>query len=304
MYRSWCRRVGHSISKPTIAKIADFLLYLRRSKNLSAIPIAGYRSMLSSTFRFYLPEISDSSVLRDLIRSFKIERPISQNRVPPWDLSLVLNFLRSSKFEPLSQSSLRELTKKTVFLLALASAKRIGELQAISKEVSWQGQTIFLSYLPEFHAKTESESNALPRSFPITSLSDFVGNMEEELLLCPVRCLRRYIQVMSSLRPHPRTLLVSPRNPCRALSKKALSFFLREVITQASDSLGDPGPSIRPRAHSIRGMATSAAFLQNVSIKHILEAASWKSASLFSSLYLKDIQFSSPSGFVAANACV
>ena len=31
VYRSWCHRHGHSVSRPTISKVADFLLYLRRS---------------------------------------------------------------------------------------------------------------------------------------------------------------------------------------------------------------------------------------------------------------------------------
>ena len=31
VYMSWCHRHGHSVSRPTVAKVADFLLYLRRS---------------------------------------------------------------------------------------------------------------------------------------------------------------------------------------------------------------------------------------------------------------------------------
>ena len=41
-----------------------------------------------------------------------------------------------------------------------------------------------------------------------------------------------------------------------------MSYFLREVISQVSVSDPVPGPSIRCRAHSIRGMATSVAFLR------------------------------------------
>ena len=51
-YRNWCHRRGRSVSSPTIPKIADFLLYLRRSLHLSYSSIASYRSMLSATFRF------------------------------------------------------------------------------------------------------------------------------------------------------------------------------------------------------------------------------------------------------------
>ena len=79
--------------------------------------ILGYRAMLSSVFRFKLPEISSSSVLRDLIRSFKVEAPVRSIGPPSWDLDLVLRFLSSSAFEPLTSSSLRDLTKKVLFII-------------------------------------------------------------------------------------------------------------------------------------------------------------------------------------------
>ena len=77
--------MGHSVSCPSIPKIADFLLYLRHSLHLSYSSITSYRSMLSSVFRFVLPSISSHPVLHDLLRSFRIERPLPSSRVPPWD---------------------------------------------------------------------------------------------------------------------------------------------------------------------------------------------------------------------------
>ena len=46
------------------------------------------------------------------------------------------------------------------------------------------------------------------------------------------------------------------------------------------------------RAHSIRGMSASAAFMRNQSVSKVLEAATWRSNSVFSSFYFKDICFS------------
>ena len=110
VYRSWCRRHGHSVSRPMVAKVADFLLYLRRSLSLSYSSIASYRSMLSSVFRFILPEVSSHFVLHDLLRFFRLERPLSPSRVPPWYLLVVLQFLCGPPFEPLAPASLRALT--------------------------------------------------------------------------------------------------------------------------------------------------------------------------------------------------
>ena len=207
-YRAWCRSQGHSISRPSISKIADFLLYLRRYFHLSYSSIASYSSMLSAVFRFVLPEVSSHPVLHDLLRSFRIERPLPSSLGPPWDLLRVLSLLRGPPFEPLASCSLRDLSRKVPFLVSLATAWCVGELQAVSASVSFSGEDIFLSCLPEFRAKSESASNPLRRSFSVRCLWDFVGNLPDELLLCPVQALRIYLQRTSSISPRPQSLCV------------------------------------------------------------------------------------------------
>ena len=56
------------------------------------------------------------------------------------------------------------------------------------------GHDLVLSYLPEFVAKTESPSNPIPRTFILKPLVDFAHNLENELLLCPVRALKIYLE--------------------------------------------------------------------------------------------------------------
>ena len=134
---SWCHSHGHSVSCPSLSKVADFLCWLRSSKNLSVSSVKGYRSMLCAVFSFHLPSLSTHAVLRDLLRSFCLESAERQLRPPAWDLSLVLRYLNTSAFEPLSVAPLRALTQKVLFLLALATAKRVGELQALSSVVTF-----------------------------------------------------------------------------------------------------------------------------------------------------------------------
>ena len=262
--------------------------------------------MLSGVFRFVLPWISTHFVFHALLRSFRLERPLSSSRVPPWGLLSVLHFLRGPPFEPLASCSLRDLTQKVLFLVSLATGHCVGELGVVSRAVSFSGSDVFLSYLPEFRAKTESSVNPLPHSFCVQSLADFVGDLPGELLLCPVRALRHYLSRTASLSPRPRSLFVCPRSPSRPLSKNALSFFLHDVISHAfSSSSSFAGSSFASSsrsssaswAHSVHGVAASWAFARNASLSSTLAAASLSSASVFTSFYLSDVQFSSSQGF-------
>ena len=243
--------------------------------------------MLSVVFHFQLPTLASHPVIRDLLRSFCLESTGRQLRPPAWDLSMVLRFLNTSTFEPLATVSLRALTQKVLFLLALATAKRVGELQALSSVVTFVHGDACLSYLPQFVAKSESLTRSIPRSFLVKPLSDFAAGLDNDLLLCPVRALRVYLDRIAPLAPLRHRLFVSPRCPSRSISKNAVSFFLRDVIFSA----GAAGPKVgRLRAHDVRGVSTSVAFHRNWSVSAVLDLATWSSSSVFSSFYLRDLQ--------------
>ena len=78
-------------------------------------------------------------------------------RPSAWDVALVLQSLTGAPYEPLRICDGRFLAQKTLFLLALASAKCIGELHALLYRVShsrgW-GEVSF-SFVPGFVAKTQ-----------------------------------------------------------------------------------------------------------------------------------------------------
>ena len=52
------------------------------------------------------------------------------------------------------------------------------------------------------------------------------------------------------------------------------------------------------RAHSVRGIATSLNFWKNRSISQVLQAATWKTPSVFAKHYLKDMEKYSPEDLV------
>ena len=117
--------------------------------------------MLTTVLRWSIPDLVDSPLLRDLIRSFSNKNPVPRRIPPEWDLTVVLSALTKAPYEPLGATSFRNLTMKTLFLLSLATTKRVSELQALSKKVAWVGSDLSLQYLPSFVAKTEGPSNPL-----------------------------------------------------------------------------------------------------------------------------------------------
>ena len=289
-FRDWCKAQGHTSSNPSIQKIADFLVYLRQDCGLSSSSIKGYKAMLSGVFSLRGLDIAGDQVLRSVIRACSSQpaRP-PRSLTPPWNLDVVLRFLTQAPFEPLQQSSIRDLTRKTLFLLALATAQRVSELQALSYKTSLQGDDLVISFLPEFIAKTDTESYQSPRDFRVRCLSNLVGPEEDERLLCPVRAVRHYLHRTCSP-SRPRHLFLSVKRPAQAMSKAALSFFLRDTIRSAHHSFPDAaGPVLRVRAHDIRGMATSLLLWRNCSIPEILRAARWKTRSVFADHYLREI---------------
>ncbi len=80
--------------------------------------------------------VGDQSIGKNLLairflRGIRRLRPPVRPRMPTWDLAVVLEALSKATFELLEEVPLRFLTVKTVFLLAISSLKRVGDLQAI-----------------------------------------------------------------------------------------------------------------------------------------------------------------------------
>ena len=87
-----------------------------------------------------------------------------------------------------------------------------------------------MSFQPHFVAKTERVDAPVPRSFRVLSLREFVGDLEEGSLFCPVRAVNIYLRRTSSVVVRASSLFVFPRSSSPPISKNAVSYFLREVI--------------------------------------------------------------------------
>ena len=152
----WCRGRGVTPVDATMPMIVDFLIHLRRDKSFSLSALKGYHAAISSVLSLKRVDLANSRELTMLFRSFSKSCSPTDLRTPAWDVALVLQSLTVAPYEPLRDADERYLAHKTLFLVALASAKRVGELHALSHRVShslgWK--EVSFGFVPGFVAKT------------------------------------------------------------------------------------------------------------------------------------------------------
>ncbi|XP_056408050.1 uncharacterized protein LOC130306231 [Hyla sarda] len=83
---------------------------------------------------FFDTSIADHKWIKRFFGAVARLKPKISNLSAPWDLNIVLTSLTREPFEPLSDSSIKFLTWKSVFLTAFTTARRVSEIQAFSIE--------------------------------------------------------------------------------------------------------------------------------------------------------------------------
>lgn len=311
---SWCN--SHSIrpADPSSSEVANFLAWLSSDMNLAASTIKGYRSAISTTLRqLGSPGFSEDQLLRDVTRAISLQEARAPRRVPRWDLFLVLGILREDPFEPLSDISFKFLTLKTAFLLALATGRRRSEIHGLSgaqSDISFeQDGSVSLRFLPEFLAKNQDPGSPSP-VLRVKSLSSILSRSDTDRNLCPVRCLRFYLSRSHPRRSSQRRLLISMNEDyAKDISAGTVSRWISSTVSLAYQRAETSMSVLHPRAHEVRALASSAAFLHATPMSSILEAAFWKSENPFINHYLRDLRCQRADGtfgisFVAAQTTI
>ena len=129
LVKKWCVTNQVDFRSPPIKSVADFLMYLFEDKKLQPSTIDGYRSAIADKLGDTTVNISKDDNLTRLLESFHRDRPKGRRGIPSWNLSLVLHQLTKTPFEPLKEASLKHLTFKTVFLLALVRVPQVAILR-------------------------------------------------------------------------------------------------------------------------------------------------------------------------------
>ncbi|CAJ0934829.1 unnamed protein product [Ranitomeya imitator] len=168
----------------------------------------------------------------------------------PRDLNLVLNYLRKDPYEPLDQADLKLVTFKTVLLLAITSARRIGEIQVLSIRDLYlriQEDCIILKLDPAFLSKVVTD---LHRHQEILWFWQEVGNTNEKegsLHSFNIqRTILQYLKLMESWRMDSNLFIqIAGKNKGKKASKATLARWIKSPQhILRTDSAGKPQGSL------------------------------------------------------------
>ncbi len=279
----WCQGISKDPLEASIEDVLKFLQHLF-SKGLQYKTICVYRSMLSNI----LPPSSGRKVgeMPQVIRFLKgvfNSRPPRKMLTPEWDLPLVLNVLSAAPFEPLKSASLKLVSFKFCFLLALTTARRVSDVSKLAIGDHCRVQKGKVTFLPTTLAKADDPSHfqqeVVIRSF-------------KEKLLCPVRALKWYLKKTETIRGEGGDAMILLRclnSPYRPPSSQTVSRWLVRTIKMAYE-IHPHLPKGRARAHSLRAVAPNWAHFKGASKRDILQAADWRRETTFIKHYQRHIK--------------
>ena len=173
-----------------------------------------------------------------------------------------------------------------MFLLALATGARRGELHALSRQprdLVFSNTKVSLRTKTTFLAKNQIPGHDLS-PFTIKALTPFTGRDSKDHLLCPARMLRYYLKYTNDCdRNGPLFVKISGEgNPKSATISSWLKNTIQFVYARSNKD-------IHAHGHEVRKTAASWAYFGGISPTKIIEAGKWRTQTTFTSYYLADV---------------
>ena len=296
----YCRRKHLNVFEVDSRIFSKYLLHLFENECYAPSTIISHRTSIASVLRHWKYDPATDPRLRALLRNFQLARPVQRRLMPQWDLHLVLTALLRPPFTDGANDrpsddviDLKWRTLKTTFLLALATARRRSFLHAlcVSTCLFTRGDVqdqLVVNLLPQagFLAKTQLPDQA-PQWIRIPGIAH-LNPGELERMLCSVRQLQLYLRDTERIRGGRTRLLLHWDPLIDDIQRTHVSRWLVEVVKEAY-TRADLEYDDDIRAHELRAIASSWAYVNQVRLEDILAAASWRSSGVFQGSYLRDM---------------
>ncbi|KAI2644633.1 Tyrosine recombinase slr0733 [Labeo rohita] len=279
LFVDWCSSHGEDPQRCLIAVVLSFLqekLERRLSPSTLKVYVAAIAAYHDAVDR---ASLGKHQLIVRFLRGARRVNPPRPHLVPSWDLSIALQGLREVPFEPLASVELKHLSLKTAFLTALASIKRVGDLQAFSVDKAC------LEFGPgDFHVILRPRLGYVPKVVNLQALP-----LEEadpaSALLCPVRTLRIYVDRTRHFRRTEQLFVCfGGQQKGNAVSKQRLAHWVVDAISLSYQNQGEPCP-LGVHAHSTQSVASSYALAHGASLADICRAAGWATPNTFARFY-------------------
>ena len=144
------------------------------------------------------------------------------------------------------------------------------------------------------NSKTQLARQCPLEPLVLRSLGDSVGHDKDEMTLCPVRCLKAYLQRTKATRAlnASELLFLAYKTHCKKeISSSTVSQWLKDLIIYTHETATAENIRLGScKAHDIRSVVTSQLYYRE-SINKVMEVGKWLSHNSFTSFYLKDVTF-------------
>ena len=257
MFSKWCESRDDDPNTTSVSVIINYLQELLTA-GLSYNTISARVNAIQAFHARYREKGSlrtHYSMATFLHGAYKRYMPV-KDRVPSWDLPTVLQGLKRSPFEPMETIPLNLLTLKTVFLLGICSAKRIGELRSLDCRPAFcsvgEGGLV-LRPNPHFIPKVPSIAN-VEQTLEFSPFGKDVRKPEgTDRALCVCRAVRIYLSRTKNFRDTDQLFVTFKKGAQgRPVSTQTIATWLKKAISLTYQYQGkriDKGY----KAHGIRG---------------------------------------------------
>ena len=252
--------------------VCSFLLHLFK-EGLSSSSINIARSALNF-FSLSSLNLNEEPCVNRLFKYFYKKRPLLKKYITYWPVSQLLNFL--SEWHPIHELSLKQLTLKTVALIALTSSDRGQTLHLINIEhcsITEHGISFIIFNRLKQHRKsiTPKTVQCVNSDIPSLNVADYVTAYLNRTL--PIRA-----QHVAQGSEKPKRLFLSWATK-KEVTKQTILRWLTSVLKLAGIDTSHFS------AHSYRGAGLSAAYSKGVPLDKIIAHGDWKNCETFKKHY-------------------
>ena len=209
-FSNWCLSNQVDFRAPPVKLIADLLMYLFQDRKLQPSIIDEYRSTISDKLGNLPINTSKDENLTSLLDRFHEDRPKGQRGILTWNLSLVLRQLTEAPFRLIKEASLKYLTFKTVFVLALGLGKCRSESHAWQEhQTTVRLVKVSLYPAPSFLSKNKLVKDGPDNVAPVVMPALAPTLAKSDRSLCLFRALCYFLHRTSAFRQNKELVFVS-----------------------------------------------------------------------------------------------